>query len=212
MFVAKRFESSKYSGEYLDYLFYEADNREPLPLLIHLPGAGSRGTNIQLLQDSSITKAIRTQDGVPARVIIPQCRFETWFDYFHVLCEFIETNIKDPAIDQNRVYIMGCSMGGYAAWQLCISHPEWFAAAVPICGGGMYWDAGRLKDIAVWAFHGAKDTTVLCCESEHMVERINQTGGNAKLTIFPEADHNAWDPTHSCQEMWQWLFQQKKTE
>lgn len=210
MFIAKRFDSVKYPGEYMDYLFYQAEREEPLPLLIHLPGAGSRGTDINMLDESSFTNAIRDMGGVSARVIIPQCRFETWFDYFHVLCEFIETNIKDPAIDKNRIYIIGTSMGGYAAWQMCISHPEWFAAAVPICGGGMYWDAGRLKDIAVWAFHGAKDQTVLCRESEQMVDRINQAGGNAKLTIFPEADHNAWDPTHSCKEMWDWLFQQKK--
>ena len=76
-------------------------------------------------------------------------------------------------------------MGAYATWQICISHPEWVAAAVPVCGGGMYWDAGRLKDIPVWAFHGEKDDVVLCCESQHMTERINLAGGNAKLTLLP---------------------------
>ena len=210
MFTAKRFESEKYPGEYLDYLFYQPDSKEPLPLLIKLPGAGSRGTDVQMLQDSSFVENIQKMGGVPARVIIPQCRFETWFDYFHVLCDFVKANIDDIGIDKNRIYIVGCSMGAYATWQLCISHPEWFAAAVPVCGGGMYWNAGRLKDIAVWAFHGAKDPVVLCCESEHMVERINLAGGNAKLTIFPEADHNAWEPTFSCEEMWHWLFLQKK--
>ena len=39
---------------------------------------------------------------------------------------------------------------------------------------------------------------------------INAAGGNAKLTLFPEADHNAWDPAYSCKEMWDWLFCQQK--
>ena len=210
MFTDCRFLSTKYPGEYLDYLYYTPDSREAAPLLIHLPGAGSRGTSLRQLGTGGFIGAVTKKGSLPARVMIPQCRFETWFDYFHVLCEFIESAICDPATDPDRVYLTGDSMGGYATWQLCISHPEWFAAAVPVCGGGMYWDAGRLRNIPVWAFHGAKDETVLCCESEHMVARINQVGGNAKLTIFPDADHNAWDPTYNCEEMWQWLFAQKK--
>lgn len=211
MFTDKRFLSKKYPGEYLDYLFYEPAHTEPLPLLLYTPGAGSRGTSLQQIgRKSGFIRAVTDKGGVPARVIIPQCRFETWFDYFHVLCEFLESNIQDSAIDRSRVYLTGTSMGAYAIWQLCISHPEWVSAAVPVCGGGMYWDAGRLKDIPVWAFHGEKDDVVYCCESKHMVDRINLAGGNAKLTLFPEADHNAWDSAYSCEEMWQWLFQQKK--
>lgn len=211
-FSSMRFDSRKYPGEYLDYLFYQPAGSEKLPLLMHLPGAGSRGTDLQMLGSGGFIGSVIARGGVPARVIIPQCRFETWFDYFHVLCEFLEENIGDTVIDNSRIYLSGTSMGAYAVWQLCISHPDWVTAAVPVCGGGMYWDAGRLKDIPVWAFHGAKDNTVYCCESQHMVDRINSIGGNAKLTIFPEADHNAWDPAYSCEEMWDWLFRQKKGE
>ena len=210
MFEEKRFLSQKFPGEYLDFLYYEPVHTEPLPLLLYTPGAGCRGTNLNQIGRGGFIQAVTDKGGVPARVIIPQCRFETWFDYFHVLCEFLESNIQDPAIDRSRVYLTGTSMGAYATWQLCISHPEWVSAAVPVCGGGMYWDAGRLKDIPVWAFHGEKDNTVYCCESKHMVDRINMAGGNAKLTLFPEADHNAWDPAYGCEEMWQWLFEQKK--
>lgn len=210
MFIDKRFDSQKYPGEYLDYLFYEPESDAPLPLLLYTPGAGSRGTDLRQIGTGGFIQNVIKRGGVPARIIIPQCRFETWFDYFHVLCEFWEANIQDPKIDKNRIYLTGNSMGAYATWQLCISHPEWVTAAVPVCGGGMYWDAGRLKNIAVWAFHGVKDDTVYCCESQHMVDRINQAGGNAKLTLFPEAGHNAWNPTYSCDEMWNWLFQQTK--
>lgn len=212
MFTEKRFYSGKFPGEYLDYLFYQPDTGEKLPLVINIQGAGARGDDIQLLYGGGMIRALLEKGQIHARVINPQCRLETWFDHYHVLCDFIESNIADPQIDPSRVYISGSSMGAYTVWQLCISHPQWFAAAVPVCGGGMYWDAGRLKDIPVWAFHGAKDDVVLCRESQIMVDRINQAGGNAKLTIFPEADHNAWDPAYHCEEMWQWLFRQKRGE
>lgn len=210
MFQGKRFDSQKYPGEYLDYLFYQPESTEPLPLLLYTPGAGCRGTDLKQIGTGGFIGNVIKKGGVPARVIVPQCRFETWFDYFHVLCEFLEANIQDPQIDKSRIYLTGTSMGAYATWQLCISHPERVTAAVPVCGGGMYWDAGRLKNIAIWAFHGAVDDTVYCCESEHMVERINQIGGNAKLTVFPDVGHNAWDGAYCCEEMWDWLFQQKK--
>lgn len=101
-------------------------------------------------------------------------------------------------------------MGAYAAWQVAMSKPNWFAALVPVSGGGMYWNAARLKDLPVWAFHGALDTTVLPEESIHMVKAINNFGGNAKITIFPKDSHDSWTSAYSNDEMWQWLFKQKR--
>ena len=210
MFTDHRFDSEQFPGEFLDYMLYQPESSEKLPLMIYLPGAGCRGTSLRQIGTGGFIQSVINKGGLPARIIIPQCRFETWFDYFHVLCEFIQANIHHPAVDPKRVYITGASMGGYAAWQLCISHPEWFAAAVPVCGGGMYWDAGRLKDLPIWAFHGMQDTVVLPRESQQMVAQINQAGGHAKLTLVPHADHNAWDPAYGCEEMWSWLFSQSK--
>jgi predicted peptidase len=35
--------------------------------------------------------------------------------------------------------------------------------------------------------------------------------GDARLTIFPDADHNSWDPAYSqTPELWTWLFAQKR--
>ena len=105
---------------------------------------------------------------------------------------------------------MGASMGGYAVWQLAMSMPEYFAAIVPICGGGMYWNAGRLIHVPVWAFHGAKDATVLLEESVKMVEAVNKKGGNAKLTIYPNTKHDSWTATYSNYEVFQWLLTHRR--
>ena len=76
----------------------------------------------------------------------------------------------------------------------------------------MYWNAKRLKDVPVWAFHGAKDPTVLCRESEIMVEKVNKHGGNARLTVYPENGHDAWTDTYSNPEVYAWLFSHVKGE
>ena len=37
----------------------------------------------------------------------------------------------------------------------------------------MYWNAGRLVNVPVWAFHGEKDSTVFVEESKKMVDAVN---------------------------------------
>ena len=131
---------------------------------------------------------------------------ETWFDWLHQLKILVKEICALPYADTSRFYGMGASMGAYGIWQLAMSIPETFAAILPICGGGMYWNAKQLINVPVWAFHGGIDTCVLTEESVKMVERINKLGGNAKLTIYPNNQHNAWTDTYSNQEVFDWLL------
>ena len=84
---------------------------------------------------------------------------------------------------------------------------ECFAALVPMCGGGQDWNADRLSQTPVWAFHGAKDTTVLPEESQKMVDKAQKAGCDARLTIYPEAAHNAWDDTYLNQQVFDWMLE-----
>jgi predicted peptidase len=118
----------------------------------------------------------------------------------------VETIVSHPSADPERLYLIGLSMGGYATWQLAMSMPEYFAAVVPICGGGMYWDAYRLRDVPIWAFHGDADGVVYVEESKKMVNAVNQAGGNAKLTIYPGVEHNSWTDTYANYEVFEWML------
>lgn len=106
---------------------------------------------------------------------------------------------------------MGASMGGYAAWQLAMSMPDLFAAIVPICGGGMYWNAARLVNVPVWAFHGKRDPVVFVEESEKMVTAVNRCGGNARLTVYPEKEHDSWTDTYQNWEVFEWMLSKENT-
>lgn len=198
------------SGKVLKYLYSAPLTEKILPLIIYIHGAGSRGDNLESLKSNAGICHILEKAESKAIIVAPQCYADTWFELYEALLEFIEKMRNQENIDKNRIYITGASMGGYTTWQLCMSRPEWFAAAVPICGGGMYWNAVRLKDLPIWAFHGALDKVVYPEESVKMVEAVNRNGGSAKLTIFPEDSHNSWDSTYQTEEMWEWLFNQKR--
>ena len=180
------------------------------PLLILLNGAGSRGNDIDVLRTGSFFSLTAAHKDFPFVVIMPLCTENTWFDMWERLMGFVKHVTGLPFVERDRVYLMGASMGGYATWQMAMSMPEYFSAIVPICGGGMYWNAGRLVGIPVWAFHGKLDPTVLVEESEKMVNAVNKRGGNAKLTVYPENGHDAWTDTYRNPEVFAWLLRHRK--
>lgn len=176
------------------------------PTIFLLHGAGSRGTDLNKLMENAYFQDIQVHPHFPFVTVAPQCSDDTWFDMMDCLKNLAEHTAKLPFVDSSRLYLMGPSMGGYGTWQLAMSIPEYFAAIVPICGGGMYWNAGRLLNVPVWAFHGALDDCVLCRESQQMVDSVNAFGGNAKLTVYPDLGHGAWTRTYRNPEVFQWLL------
>ena len=72
---------------------------------------------------------------------------------------------ENTDIDKNRIYIGGCSNGGYMTMNMIMEYPSFFAAAYPICEA--YKDANitdadinKIKDIPTWFVASADDTTV----------------------------------------------------
>lgn len=177
------------------------------PVIVFLHGAGTRGDDISRLVSNPFFTLTEKHESFPFVCVAPLCSENTWFDMWEHLEKLVTEISRLPFVDQNRIYLMGASMGGYATWQLAMSMPEYFAAIVPVCGGGMYWNAGRLANVPTWAFHGAKDTTVLLEETVKMVEAVKRHGGEAKLTVYPENGHDAWSDTYSNPDVFAWLLQ-----
>ncbi len=184
---------------------FDAANAYPTLLFLH--GAGSRGNDFSSLVDDNIFfSALDKRPDFPFVVVAPLCCENTWFDMMERLKRLTAHVATLAFVDADRLYLIGTSMGGYAAWQLAMSMPTHFAALVPICGGGMYWNASRLKTLPVWAFHGECDPLVKTEESIKMVDAINAKGGNARLTIYPNTGHNAWEPTYANDEVYAFLL------
>jgi predicted peptidase len=207
----------------LDYLLYvpkaaAAKPDQKFPLILFLHGAGERGTNVWAVAVHGPPKLVREQADFPFIVVSPQCPSgRTWDndEVLGLLDEILTTQPVDPA----RVYLTGLSMGGFGTWSLGLTHPDRFAAIVPICGGGdplkvLLADpkkAGALRTLPVWAFHGAKDPVVRLVESERMVDALKKAGvREVDLTVYPEAQHDSWTETYANPKLYEWLLQHQR--
>lgn len=188
------------------------DAAKKYPVLIYLHGAGGRGEDISVIRNHKVFLLTEKHMDLEFITVAPQCYADTWFDIFEQLQAFIKMIYSSDFCEKERVYLMGASMGGYGTWQMAMSLPELFAAIVPICGGGMYWNTPRLKDVPVWAFHGDSDPVVLPRESEQLVFRVNQCLGKAKLTLYENTEHDAWTATFNNREVFEWLLSNKKEQ
>jgi predicted peptidase len=177
------------------------------PLLVFLHGAGERGDNLELVKKHGPPKRIDQGKDYPFIVVSPQCPAGQWWtektDTLMALLDEIESKY---AVAPERVYLTGLSRGGFGTWTLACRHPERFAAIAPICGGGEWYLADRLTNVPVWAFHGAKDSVVPLDLSEKMVQSVQRAGGTARLTVYPEANHDSWTATYDNPELYEWLL------
>ena len=217
--MAKHLTFSKMQRLEANYLLflpetYGADKEKRWPLILFLHGAGERGTDVWKVATHGPPKNVTDHPDFAFIVVSPQCPMDqTWSkDTLLALLDEITSNY---AVDTNRVYLTGLSMGGYGTWDLGICHPEKFAAIAPICGGGDLISvllasrerAPALKSLGIWAFHGAKDPVVPVEESKRMVEAVKRAGvKDAKLTIYPEAQHDAWTETYKNPELYEWFL------
>lgn len=228
--------------ESLNYRLFEPEIKEnkKYPLVLFLHGAGERGTDnvLQVANNEGAVAFANPTDQAkrPSYVLAPQSDsvdaltfYWTEEDRYNLVLDLLKETIEKYPIDENRIYLVGMSMGGVGTWNLLEKNPELFAAAVPICGitnSKVLTDAHDqplyapvdpktvpiLKDIPLWAFHGVDDPIVDVRNSREMNEAIRESGGTLmKYTELPEGtSHFSWIPALQNDEMKEWLFNQMK--
>ena len=205
-----RFEKARV--EKFNYLLHvPKDSEAARGLIIFLHGAGERGDDYGKISVHGIPKYILGGLEVGATVVAPQCPDGTlWSQLTFELREFIEFIINEQGIDRSRVSISGISMGGYGTWEMITSYPELFAAAAPVCGGGVVWRACLAKPVPVRAFHGESDATVPLFNSVQMCDALNKNGGQAELTIYHGVGHDSWCRAYETTDVISWLARARK--
>lgn len=186
-------------------------SEEPLPLIIYLHGSSRRGRNLEDVKGNGLPPLLDQNDDFEFVVASPQALSKyRWQECWQPddLILLLDHLLATYHIDPNRVYLTGLSMGGYGTWACISRHSERFAAAVPICGGGDPALAQSIGDLPVHAFHGDADYVVPAQRSIEMVEAVNEAGGNAKLTLYPDVGHDSYTRTYANPELYRWLLQQ----
>ena len=205
-----RCEKLEFKG--IHYLLYYPKNYEQgkkYPVMFHLHGAGSRGTNFDNFAGSVILNALDKEDSPLSNgfCVFPQCHKDTWFDIWDNLLGLVKEIYNREDVDKSNFNASGISMGGYGIYQVMMCLPELFHKAIVCCGGGMYWNSGAIKNIKFRIFHGEKDVAVFPEESRRMYARLKEACADVTLTIYPECDHNCWEKTYTNYKNLQWLFE-----
>ncbi len=223
--TARRFRFKGAGKADVEYLLHLPKGSRPKskarwPLLLFLHGAGERGTEVGNVAANGPPKLAAQRPDFPFIVVSPLCPAgQIWSD--DMLLGLLDDVLRKYPVDRRRVYLTGLSMGGYGTWSLGLRFPERFAAIVPICGGGEFITllltsqdperAAALQTLAVWAFHGAKDTVVPLEESKRMVQFLRKQGvREVKLTVYPEAEHDAWTETYDNPALYTWLLKHRR--
>jgi predicted peptidase len=200
------------------------------PLVLFLHGAGERGTdNVKTLVHGMREFARDdAREKYPCFVVVPQCPDASrWVEVDWTLdahdqlpddsetvkltLELLESLQKEFRIDQNRLYVTGLSMGGFGTWDLITRHPDKFAAAVPVCGGGDETVAAKAARIPIWTFHGDKDTVVKPSRSRNMVDSLQKSGAKLIYSEYAGVGHDSWNRAYAEPTLMNWLFAQRRS-
>ncbi|PTX44256.1 phospholipase/carboxylesterase [Christiangramia gaetbulicola] len=215
---------------------FSEDEKYPVVLVLH--GAGERGDDneAQLVHGSDLFLKAETRKNFPAIVIFPQAPKEDYwakvevkrdtmpfqFDFknteaptksLNMVMRLMDSVVEQEFVNDQKVYVGGLSMGGMGTYEIIYKKPEMFAAAFAICGGANPEIADSYSEgFNIWIFHGEKDDVVPPRLSKEMARVINHKGGNAKLSLYPNDNHNSWDSAFSEPYLLPWLFSKERTK
>lgn len=203
---------------YLLHLPRDYDRAQKFPLILFLHGSGERGNDLEQIKRFGIPRMLEARDDFPFIVVSPQCPTESdWVVLMDDLIALLDHTLENFAVDRARVYLTGLSMGGRGAYQLAFITPQSFAAMVVISARRPDVlrapdRATALKHIPIWIFHGAQDTRVPANESIEIERALRDASGNVRLTIYPDAGHDAWTRTYENPKLYDWLLEHKKLD
>lgn len=199
-------------GKSLTYAHFKpkkASNKTPLIIWLHGGGEGGIDPSIALMGNKAFNYAspdIQKYFGC-AYVLVPQTP-GAWMhdkdgkmqpgsseDVYNVgLMKLIKDYVsKNPLIDPKRIYIGGCSNGGYMSLKLILKEPSYFAAGYisALAYQSQYiTDAqiNSIKNVPIWFIQSKDDkTTDPLTTAVPVYERLKKAG--AKNVHFSFYDH-----------------------
>ncbi len=195
------------SGVTLSYASYAPATKDrKAPLLIWLHGGGEGGTDptIPLLANRAANYGSDEIQAIfgGAWVLVPQCPGAWMHNREGVMTHGQEDDIYNvalmalirdfvsshPGIDADRVYVGGCSNGGYMALKLLVLHPDYFAAGFisSLAYQSQYLSDAQIKSIAripIWFVQSADDKTTLPEKTVLPVYRRLKAAGAADVHL-----------------------------
>lgn len=211
---------------YLLYLpeTYGQDPDKRWPMIFFLHGAGYGNNDSQFMMSFGLPEVLykgeQPQD-FPFVVVSPQAFPNVpWWegDTLAILNVLLDEVINTYQVDPNRVYLTGLSMGGYGSWFLATTYSDRFAAMISVAGSGYRTTSVpalevlcRLKDVPVWAIHGAQDQISDPVANKMVVLALADCGGEVKWTLYPDAGHGeTYARAYRDPELYTWMLEHSR--
>ncbi|MFF4031299.1 prolyl oligopeptidase family serine peptidase [Streptomyces sviceus] len=220
--------SSHASGSGMKYRLYSptashASRHRERPLIVWLHGGGEGASLPNDYYDNETTlranrgalgfatpQAQRIFDG--AYVLAPQST-SYWMEdgprFAPLIHEIISDVTRRHHVDRNRIYVAGCSNGGYMSLKMTTVYPTLFAASVPICGvvasfppgGAPLIPDGDLARISTptWLVTSRDDTTV---DPQANTVHAHDVIPGSLMTLYDHVVRNG----HQFDGHWSWIY------
>ncbi len=182
------------------------DDDHKFPLVIFLHGASLCGNNLNKVRRYGVLDAIDRGKIIPTLVVAPQNPGGAWNPKkLNDLLEWLKANYR---VDENRVYVLGMSLGGYGTLDFVGTYPEKIAAAMALCGGCSLKNQEGLGKVPLWIIHGTADRAVSINESKKVVNGLQQSGNDQLLRYnwMQGGGHGAPARLFYLQKTYDWLF------
>lgn len=151
----------------------------------------------------------------PGFVLAPQM-FNIW-DSLQVqdVVRIVRLLAEKYRIDQDRIYIQGLSIGGYAVYEAMKRAPWLFAAALPMSA---VWDANifrqnqqaKVAHIPVWTLQGGKDTRPSPAYTQTIISNLTKAGAVVRYTYYSDLSHSVWNRAYGQSDYFSWMLKQTK--
>jgi len=183
-----------------------------IPVVLFLHGASLRGTDLNRVRRYGPLDAISMGRDINAIIIAPQNPGGAWnsvkvLDILNWVC-------SQYAVDTNRIYLIGMSLGGFGTIEFLANHAEKITASMELCGGTIRKDLCKLNTVPLWIIHGTADRAVPVSRATEIYESMKKCGPTDLLRLDKWAGVNHGDLARLfyLKETYDWLFAHSKAD
>jgi len=164
----------------------QADAKTPMPLVLFLHGSGTthrgEGAVFERYWD----------DRTPYIKVRPKARWCGWYGPLAIrdVMDVIDDVCRHHAVDEDRIYMVGYSAGGFSGPEIAARYPHRFAGVVSISGGMERDQLENLKNLHLVISHGWTDPVVSYNGNQAMSAlRLRGVGAPAVSVALPATGH-----------------------
>ena len=175
------------------------------PLIVFLHGKSLSGKNLNRVKRYGPINALEMGMKIDAYVLAPQTS-NGWSP--QRVIRLVDWAVEHYAVDTNRVYLLGMSMGGFGTLDVAATYPDRFAAAMALCGGSTLKELCGLNRMPLWILHGTADRAVGIGASQRVVDAMETCDTAERLIWTPlqGANHGRLARIFYLPKTYEWLF------